>query len=187
MIFGNFLVSFWSRFGPPAAIMRPERAPRRAKMDPKNSQGVPKWQPGDKQWNFNDFLKLSGPFLEPFWAQHQGKNWWILVAKIYAQKANRLYAKNSLKRGIKTQFFGWWIQRCKPKYIMWKSLNSCRKTVFLKDQHVFVIWKKTLKISVKINARKCVGQNVKNKLILTKKWGQNLSKSCQNSTPKISS
>ena len=42
MIFGNFLVSFWSRFGPPAAIMRPERVPRRAKMDPKNSQGVPK-------------------------------------------------------------------------------------------------------------------------------------------------
>jgi len=42
MIFGNFLVSFWSRFGPQAAIMRPERAPRREQMDPKNSQGVPK-------------------------------------------------------------------------------------------------------------------------------------------------
>ena len=125
----------------PAAIMRPERAPRRAKMDPKNSQRVPKLPPGDKQCNFNDFLKLSGLFLEPFWVQNQSKNLWILVAKIDAQKANRLYAKNSLKRGIKTQFFGWWIQRFKPKYIMWKSLNSCRKTMFLKDQHVFEIWK----------------------------------------------
>ena len=141
MIFGNFLVSFWNRFAPPAAIMRPERAPRRAKKDPKNSQGVPKWQPGDKQLNFNDFLKLSGPFLEPFWAQNQGQNRWILVAKIYAQTANRLYANNSLKRNIKTQFFGWLTQRFKPKYIMWKSLNFWRKTVFLKNQHVFEIWK----------------------------------------------
>ena len=138
-LFGLFLEPFW----PPSGHNEErERAPRRAKMDPKNSQGVPKWQPGDKQWNFNDFLKLSGPFLEPFWAQNQGKNRWILVAKIDAQKANRLYAKNSLKRGIKTQFFGWWIQRFKPTYILWKSLNSCRKTVFLKDQHVFEIWKK---------------------------------------------
>ena len=38
--------------------------------------------------------------------QNHGKNRRILVAKIDAQKANRLYAKNSLKRGIKTQFFG---------------------------------------------------------------------------------
>ena len=55
---------------------------------------------------FNDFLKLSGPFLEPFWAPNQGKNQWILVAKIDAQKANRLYAKNSIKRCIKTKFLG---------------------------------------------------------------------------------
>ena len=86
--------------------MRPERAPRRAKMDPKNSQRVPKLPPGDKQWNFNDFLKLSGPFLEPFWSQDQGKNQRILVAKNDAQKANRLYAKNGIKRAMKTQFFG---------------------------------------------------------------------------------
>jgi len=65
-------------------------------MDPKNSQGVPKWPPGDKQWNFNDFLKLSGLFLEPFCAQNQSKNQGILVAKIDAQKANRLYAKIAL-------------------------------------------------------------------------------------------
>ncbi len=134
--------TIWQQKTSPAAIMRPERAPRRAKMDPKNSQGVPKWPPGDKQWNFNDFLKLSGLFLEPFWAPNQGKNLWNLVAKIDAKKANRLYAKNSLKRGIKTQFFGWWIQRFKPKYIMWKSLKSCRKTMFLKDQHVFEVLKK---------------------------------------------
>ena len=141
MIFGNFLVSFWSRFAPPAAIMRPESAPRRAKMDPKNSQRVSKLPPGDKQCNFNDFRKLFGLFLEPFWVQNQAKNQWFLLAKIDAQKANRLYAKNIIKRYIKTQFFGWWIQRFKPKYIMWKSLNSCRKTVFLKDQHVFEFWK----------------------------------------------
>ena len=134
--------TIWQQKTSPAAIMRPERAPRRAKMDPQNSQRVPKLPPGDKQCNFNDFRKLFGLFLEPFWAQNQGKNQWILVAKIDAQKANRLYAKNSIKRCIKTQFFGWWIQRFKPKYIMWKSLNSCRKTLFLKDQHVFVIWKK---------------------------------------------
>ena len=126
----------------PAAIMRPERAPRRAKMDPKTSQGVPKWPPGDKQWNLNDFLKLSGLFLEPFWVQIQGKNQWNFVAVIYAQKTHRLYAKNDINHVIKIKFFGWWIQRFKPKYIMWKSLNSCRKTVFLKDQHVFEIWKK---------------------------------------------
>ena len=75
-------------------------------MDPQNSQRVPKLPPGDKQCNFNDFLKLSGLFLEPFWAQNQGKNQGISVVKIDAQKANRLYAKNSIKRGIKTQLFG---------------------------------------------------------------------------------
>ena len=48
-------------------------------------------------------------------------------------------------------------------------------------------FEKTLKISFKINARKCVGQNVKTELNLTKKYGQNLSKSSQNSTPKIRS
>ena len=48
-------------------------------------------------------------------------------------------------------------------------------------------FEKTLKISFKINASKCVGQNVKNGLNLTKKRRQNLSKSSQNSTPKISS
>ena len=153
--------------------MRPERAPRRAKMDPKNSQGVPTWPPGDKQWTFNDFLKLSGLFLELFWAQTQGKNRWILVAKIDAQKATRLYAKNSIKRCIETQFFGWWIQRFKPKYIMWKSLNSCRNTLFLEDQHIFEIWKNiTVKISFKINARNGVGRNVKTEVNLTNKWIQ---------------
>ena len=129
--------TIWQQKTSPAAIMRPERAPRRAKMDPQNSQGVPKWQPGDKQWNFNDFLKLSGPFLEPFWAQNQDKNQWILVAKIDAQKANRIYAKNSLKRCIKTEFFGWWIQRFKPKYIMWKSSNSCGKNNIFKGSACF--------------------------------------------------
>ena len=147
--------TIWQQKTSPAAIMRPERAPRRAKMDPQNSQRVPKWQPGDKQWNFNDFLKLSGLFLEPFWAQNQGKNQWIIIAKIDAQKANRLYAKNSIKRWIKTQFFGWWIQRFKPKYIMWKSLNSCRKTVFLKDQHVFEIWKNIKNISQNQCSKMC--------------------------------
>ena len=75
-------------------------------MDPQNSQGVPKWPPGDKQWNLNDFLKLSGLFLEPFWAQNQGKNQWILVAVIDAQKNNRLYAKNDIKHAIKLSFLG---------------------------------------------------------------------------------
>ena len=86
--------------------MRPERAPRRAKMDPQNSQGVPKWPPGDKQWNFNDFQKMFGLFLEPFWAQNQGKNQWFLVAVIDAQKNNRLYAKNDIKHTIKLSFLG---------------------------------------------------------------------------------
>ena len=133
--------TIWQQKTSPAAIMRPERAPRRAKMDPINSQRIPKLPPGDKQCNFNDFLKLSGLFLEPFWAQNQGKNRWLLVAKIDAQKANRLYAKNDIKHVIEIKFFGWWIQRFKPKYIMWKSLNSYRKTMFLKDQHVCEIWK----------------------------------------------
>ena len=121
--------------------MRPERAPRRAKIDPKNSQRVPKLPPGDKQCNFNDFLKLSGVFLEPFWAKNQGKNQWILVAAIGVQKTNTLYTKNDIKHDIKIKFIGWRIQRFKPKYIMWKSLNSYKKTMFLKDQHVFEIWK----------------------------------------------
>ena len=131
--------TIWQQKTSPAAIMRPERAPRRAKMDPKISQGVPKWPPGDKQWNLNDFLKLSGLFLEPFWAQNQEKDQWNFDAVIDAQKTNRLYAKNDINHVIKIKFFGWWIQRFKPKYIMWKSLNSCRKTVFLEDQHIFEI------------------------------------------------
>ena len=65
--------TIWHKKTSPAAIMRPERAPSRAKMDPQNSQRVPKWPPGDKQWNFNDFRKLFGLFLEPFWAQNQSK------------------------------------------------------------------------------------------------------------------
>ena len=133
--------TIWQQKTSLAAIMRPERAPRRAKMDPKNSQGVPKWPPGDKQWNFNDFRKLFGLFLEPFWAQNQGKNQWILVAVIDAQKKQQIICQKWHKTCYKIKFFGWWIQRFKPKYIMWKSLNSCRKTVFLKDQHVFEIWK----------------------------------------------
>ena len=59
--------TIWQQKTFPAAIMRPERAPRRAKMDPQNSQRVPKLPPGDKQCNFNDFRKLFGLFLEPFW------------------------------------------------------------------------------------------------------------------------
>ena len=59
--------TIWQQKTSPAAIMRPERAPRRAKIDPQNSQRVPKLPPGDKQCNFNDFRKLFGLFLEPFW------------------------------------------------------------------------------------------------------------------------
>ena len=48
-------------------------------------------------------------------------------------------------------------------------------------------FEKTLKISVKINARKCVGQNVKTELNLIKTLSQKLLTNSQKSTPKISS
>ena len=115
--------------------------PGEQKWNPKTAKGCQNDHLATKQWNLNDFRKRFGLFLEPFWGQNQGKNQWILVAKIDAQKVNRLYAKHSIKRCIKTRFLGWWIQRFKPKYIMWKPLNSCRKTVFFEDQHTVEIKK----------------------------------------------
>ena len=76
--------TIWQQKTSQAAIMRPERAPRRAKIDPQNSQRVPKLPPGDKQCNFNDFRKLFGLFSEPFWAP-SGHN----EARKRAQAGNR--------------------------------------------------------------------------------------------------
>ena len=159
MIFGNFLVSFWSRFGPPAATMRPERAPRRAKMGPKMSQGGPKWPPGDKHWNLSDFLIFSGLILGPFWDQIRGKNAWIFDAVIDAEKTTDYMQKNDIKHVIKNMFLS-------DKYNDLYTSILCENRWIPAGIQCFPMisislkLKETWKISFKISTRKCVRKNI---------------------------